>query len=160
MLDYYIYKEGLASSSRKAETDIVIKNFAAVGAIMLLSSQSYFAPKLGAWAMFIAGAAIIFISLASRALSIFHHKHSSYLEKYSWLVEKAYLRDRDKDYIERRYRDASDGPSLLEMSVDVDRLTIREFFTYNSALSVINGIPALFFIMIMAVYFIRRLTLC
>ena len=137
VLDLYIHRSKAAESNMAVEREIVVKNFAAFGAVMLLQTgflvQS-FEPEL---VVFTCGAIILAISAASRAMSIFYSRYSEALWAEAKASKKAALRGKDSLYIQNKERESG----LSSLHARSMTLSLRDFFTDTTALGVINAIP-------------------
>ncbi|MBY5706988.1 hypothetical protein HFO38_30540 [Rhizobium leguminosarum] len=89
----------MAESNLAVEREITVKNYLALGAVLLLQA-GFFTTALKTHVVFIAcGLVILCISLATRAMVILYGKYSSRLFAVASIYRKAYLRGRDGLYI-------------------------------------------------------------
>jgi hypothetical protein len=138
MLTLYIHQHEIADRSLAVERDITIKNYLALGAVLLVQA-GFFTTALKPYAVFVAcGIVILTISLAARAMVIFYGKYTSRLFMIASVYRKTYLRDRGNAYLLRKMEALYDSERLP----DAENLSVFEFLTYPGALAAINTVPA------------------
>ncbi len=139
LLNLYIHQHTMAVSNLAVERDITVKNYLALGAVMLLQT-GFFTTALKTHVILIAcGLVILFISLAARAMTILYGKYSSRLFAGSSIYRKAYLRGKSGLYILDRFDSLRKAGGLP----DAENLSWNEFLTKRGTLATINTAPAL-----------------
>lgn len=162
LLDLYRHQYEMFDRSLAIERDITVKNFAALGAVLLAQSGFLLSSLKVQVVLVVSGVVLIAISIAARAMSIIYSKYSDRLYILADITLTVYLRGRDglKIY-DRRYeawRASEDGKEQPNTTIatdassatkplkekklrDADDLSWRELFRYLGALSLINLIP-------------------
>jgi hypothetical protein len=128
----------MADKNLAVERDITVKNYLALGSVLLLQT-GFFVTALKFYVVFIAcGLAILSISLAARAMVIFYGKYSVRLFSIASIYRKAYLRGKDGTHIIAKIEELRDAGGLP----NAEKLSLKEFHTANGALATINSLPA------------------
>jgi hypothetical protein len=138
LLDLYVHRSLLAERSLATERDIVVKNYAAFGAVMLFQTGFFAQSFATPWVVIVAGVILIVISLAARAMSIFYLRYSLALYASAGAAKKAALRGRDSLYVlekEKQYE-------LAKLHEKSNELSFRDFLIDTTALATINTFPA------------------
>ena len=138
LLDLYIHRSLVAERNLSTERDIVIKNYAAFGAVMLFQTGFLAQSFEPSWVVTASGVILLVISLAARAMSIFYIRYGKVLYVSAGAAKKAALRGKDSLYVQAKEREMD----LAGLAEAAERLSLRDFLTDRSALAMINTIPA------------------
>jgi len=138
LLDYYKHHKDFAASSEQTINEITKYNFAAFGAIFLVTAGSFLPRALSPGiALDLACLVVGAISLAASMMTVFYHKYAVVAYSKARVIEKALWRQHSFEYLERKYRDEL----LPERFAAAMRLGPIEFLRYGYVVQWINLIP-------------------
>lgn len=147
LLDLYKHQYEMFDKSLATERDIVVKNFAAFGAVLLAQNSFLFSSLDKRMVLFSCGIVLLAISIAARAMAIIYSKFSDRLYMLADITLAVYLRGQDGLKIRKRRLEAlkgvdEEGERVKKKLPNADALSWWELVSYSGALSVINLIPA------------------
>ncbi|NEJ03218.1 hypothetical protein [Rhizobium ruizarguesonis] len=148
LLDLYKHQYEMFDKSLATERDIVVKNFAAFGAVLLAQNGFLLSSLKPHLVLAVCGIVLFAISIAARAMAIIYSKYSDRLYMLADITLAVYLRGLNGLNIRKRRLEARNGVNEEGMPVakklpNADDLSWSELLWYRGALSIINLIPAL-----------------
>lgn len=151
MLRQYLHEDEKLIGLEKSIFDITKANFAVFGAIMLVSSSSYFANlQSPGWSLMLAGLAIGFVSLAASVMVTFYHKYLRVHAAKTSILQKGFWRRRQLTWLELKYA----AEELTTKFEDTSNLSISEYISYSYIMKWINMIPFIVVIMMGFIFMI------
>lgn len=140
ILRQYVHENEKSIGMEKTIFDITKANFAVFGAIMLVSSSSFFANlQSPEWSLILAGLAIGFVSLAASVVVTFYHKYLRVHEQKTSILQKGFWRRRPLYWIELKYT----VEELITKFENSSNLRNWEYISYRYVMKWVNLLSSL-----------------